>query len=141
MTFDEMIYHNNNLHRSYTFLESICILSNQRRREDEFIELAKIYLSSNRKRGKKLKINKQIWAKVRAYCLKIFDHKCAKCGVMPELKNLHVDHIKPKSIYPHLKYKIYNMQLLCKHCNFYKSNKNEHDYRIVKYTNNSMVNE
>lgn len=86
----------------------------------------------NKPKKKKLKpvLNKKLWSKIRSYMLNKHDHKCMKCGKTPKLKDLHVDHIKPKSKYPHLKYKIKNLQLLCKKCNFEKSNHNENDYRL-----------
>jgi 5-methylcytosine-specific restriction endonuclease McrA len=42
---------------------------------------------------------------------------------------MHVDHIKPKSRYPHLALKFDNLQVLCETCNIEKSNIDETDYR------------
>lgn len=42
---------------------------------------------------------------------------------------MHVDHIKPRSKYPHLAYDVNNLQVLCQDCNFGKSNHDETDWR------------
>ncbi|RYZ77711.1 MAG: hypothetical protein EOP05_00795 [Proteobacteria bacterium] len=42
---------------------------------------------------------------------------------------MHVDHIKPRSKYPHLELEFSNLQVLCRQCNFGKSNKYEDDFR------------
>ena len=42
---------------------------------------------------------------------------------------MHVDHIKPMSLHPELKYKFDNLQILCKDCDLAKSNTDETDYR------------
>ncbi|RYZ77144.1 MAG: HNH endonuclease [Proteobacteria bacterium] len=43
--------------------------------------------------------------------------------------SMHVDHIKPRSKYPHLELEFSNIQVLCPPCNFGKSNKYEDDFR------------
>jgi len=50
-----------------------------------------------------------------------------KCNVSK--CEMHVDHIKPVSLYPELKYDPDNLQVLCRDCNLEKSNKHETDYR------------
>ena len=52
---------------------------------------------------------------------------CAVCG----RKNieLHVDHIKPRSLFPDLELEINNLQILCKDCNLGKSNLDQTDWR------------
>ena len=45
---------------------------------------------------------------------------------------MHVDHIKPRSLYPDLELEFENLQVLCKYCNLEKSNKDEIDYRNNK---------
>lgn len=42
---------------------------------------------------------------------------------------LHVDHIKPKSLFLHLAYDLNNLQVLCEDCNMGKSNKDDTDWR------------
>ena len=49
---------------------------------------------------------------------------CPGCGKPPgRRRTLHVDHISPRSIYPHLRYLKSNLQVLCSRCNQVK-----HDY-------------
>jgi len=66
------------------------------------------------------------WQKLRKAVFRKYGKVCMKCGSTGEI---HVDHIKPKSKYPDLAYEFSNMQLLCKDCNYEKSNKNTIDYR------------
>ncbi len=54
-------------------------------------------------------------------------HLCgrgAKDGVA-----LHVDHIKPKSVFPHLAFELSNLQVLCADCNLGKGNLGTQDFR------------
>lgn len=44
-------------------------------------------------------------------------------------KVMHVDHIKPKSLHPELKYELSNLQVLCEDCNIGKSNLDDTDWR------------
>jgi len=66
------------------------------------------------------------WQKLRKAVFRKYGKVCMKCGSTGEI---HVDHIKPKSKYPELAYEFSNMQLLCRDCNYEKSNKNTIDYR------------
>jgi len=50
-----------------------------------------------------------------------------KCGT--ESKEIHVDHIKPRSKYPYLSLTFDNLQVLCHDCNMEKSNIHDTDYR------------
>jgi len=47
---------------------------------------------------------------------------------------IHVDHIKPRSLFPKLELVFDNMQVLCKKCNLDKGNKNDIDYRFGRNT-------
>lgn len=38
---------------------------------------------------------------------------------------MHVDHIKPRSLYPHLALDIANLQIMCNECNVSKGNRDE----------------
>lgn len=49
--------------------------------------------------------------------------KCAICGFDDKNGSFHVDHIKPRSVYPELSLEIKNLQLLCRDCNMGKTNK------------------
>lgn len=66
------------------------------------------------------------WLKLRYEVFKKYGAKCMLCG---SIERLHVDHIKPKSIHPELSLDFNNLQILCYHCNFGKSNTDETDFR------------
>lgn len=70
------------------------------------------------------------WKEVRYKALKLGNGSCCLCGATAKdgIK-LHVDHIKPKSLYPHLEYELNNLQVLCEICNVGKSNKDDTDWR------------
>jgi len=74
--------------------------------------------------------NSDEWLAVRYIILKKYGRKCMLCkttnGVM------HVDHIKPRSKYPKLALDEDNLQVLCKACNFGKSNVHEDDWRDLR---------
>jgi len=65
------------------------------------------------------------WQKLRYETLKKY-RKCCLCG---STGNLHVDHIKPRSLFPNLELEASNLQILCKRCNLAKSNRDAEDYR------------
>lgn len=67
------------------------------------------------------------WSSVRAEVVREWSREadsCTACGkkVFNRI-NLHVDHIQPRSKYPHLRYLKSNLQILCSRCNLRK-----HDY-------------
>jgi 5-methylcytosine-specific restriction endonuclease McrA len=70
------------------------------------------------------------WLELRYKALKLNDGKCCCCG-RGRKQNvvLHVDHIKPRSLYPSLQLDINNLQILCEECNIGKSNKDFTDWR------------
>lgn len=70
------------------------------------------------------------WRELRYKVLKLSNGSCCLCGATAKdgIK-LHVDHIKPKSIYPYLEYDLNNLQVLCEDCNIGKSNKDDTDWR------------
>lgn len=70
------------------------------------------------------------WRSLRYEALKAYGRKCMVCGSTPETgAQLHVDHIKPRSLYPHLELVLGNLQILCRDCNLGKSNKDSIDWR------------
>lgn len=71
------------------------------------------------------------WRKLRVRVLERYDCKCMMCGRSPKLHNvvLNVDHIKPRSKFPHLSLVFSNLQILCGACNHGKLNRYETDYR------------
>ena len=58
------------------------------------------------------------WQSIRAEVVRDWNKKsdsCPACG--REIKKLHVDHIQPRSKYPHLRFLKSNLQVLCSRCN------------------------
>jgi 5-methylcytosine-specific restriction endonuclease McrA len=72
--------------------------------------------------------NSDKWLALRYKALLKYGRKCMCC--FTENVEMHVDHIKPRSLYPKLELDINNLQILCKHCNLGKSNKDDTDFRI-----------
>lgn len=74
--------------------------------------------------------NTKTWNKLRYLVLKRDGGKCVLCGRgAADGVKLHVDHIKPVSIYPELYYDPDNLQTLCNECNLGKSDLDDTDWR------------
>lgn len=74
--------------------------------------------------------NSKEWLEVRYGVICSSLGCCQACGARASTNiQLHVDHIKPRSKYPELQLIPGNLQILCQHCNFGKSNKDETDWR------------
>lgn len=74
--------------------------------------------------------NSSEWRKLRYQALKLYGAKCACCGRTAKHGCvMHVDHIKPRSKYPHLALEITNLQILCDECNVSKSNTDDIQWR------------
>ena len=58
------------------------------------------------------------WLYVKNIILKTHTPICKRCGATN--KNLHVDHIKPRSKFPKQAYDLNNLQILCADCNIEK---------------------
>jgi 5-methylcytosine-specific restriction endonuclease McrA len=70
------------------------------------------------------------WRRVRMMALKKYGARCQCCGATPaDGVRMHVDHIKPRSLYPALALKIENLQVLCEVCNHGKGNWDSTDWR------------
>lgn len=70
------------------------------------------------------------WRDLRYSALIKYGNRCACCGSAPKHGvMLHVDHIKPRSIYPEYALCIDNLQILCEACNIAKSNTDETKWR------------
>lgn len=71
------------------------------------------------------------WRALRVRVLEKYECKCMMCGESPKKHGIviHVDHIKPRSKFPHLALEFNNLQLLCAACNIGKSNKYQTDWR------------
>jgi 5-methylcytosine-specific restriction endonuclease McrA len=72
-------------------------------------------------------LHSEEWKFLRSEAIKIYGHRCAKCGRQD--KRINFDHIKPRRFYPLLALDITNLQPLCKHCNKAKGNGFPKDYR------------
>ena len=72
------------------------------------------------------------WIKLRYDTLVKFNGRCQCCGATKsDGVNIQVDHIKPKSKFPHLALDPENVQVLCKDCNVGKFNTDFTDWRDV----------
>jgi len=70
------------------------------------------------------------WRELRYKALLKNNGKCELCGSgKHDGVKLHVDHIKPRSLYPDLQLVEDNLQVLCEDCNLGKSNKDDTDWR------------
>lgn len=61
------------------------------------------------------------WRQLRFQAIQKYGRKCISCGRTPDHGAvIHVDHIKPRVIWPELAFDINNLQILCSECNFGK---------------------
>ncbi|MDO3515186.1 HNH endonuclease signature motif containing protein [Ralstonia pseudosolanacearum] len=78
-----------------------------------------------------LDIDAEIYAEVIAAS----GNRCAACGRQFSQRRrkplLHIDHIRPRKLYPHLLYVRSNLQVLCRSCNSHKSAYDGDDWRDV----------
>jgi 5-methylcytosine-specific restriction endonuclease McrA len=71
------------------------------------------------------------WRKVRMEALKKYGARCAACGATAmDGVRLHVDHIRPRALYPALALTLENLQILCEECNHGKGNWDITDWRV-----------
>lgn len=74
--------------------------------------------------------NTREWRKLRYDALSKSDGRCCLCNMGKEHgKVLHVDHIRPKSLYPEEALDPDNLQVLCEDCNMGKGNTDTKDWR------------
>lgn len=70
------------------------------------------------------------WRAVRMMALKKYGAVCQCCGASPKTGAvMHVDHIKPRKVYPDLALDLDNLQILCGECNHGKGNWDMTDWR------------
>ena len=69
------------------------------------------------------------WRALRYRVLREEGRRCFCCGASGKDIEVHVDHIKPRSLFPELEWERSNLQVLCKDCNLGKSNTDEIDWR------------
>ena len=60
------------------------------------------------------------WKRARYQALTIHGNRCQLCGAGPKSGALHVDHIKPRFLYPESCLDIHNLQILCEDCHVAK---------------------
>lgn len=74
--------------------------------------------------------NRPEWKALRYEVLREDGAKCVGCNSGRESGAvLHVDHIRPRSVFPELALERSNLQILCADCNLGKSNKYADDFR------------
>lgn|GEM_PF-3203751 len=84
------------------------------------------------------------WRRIRMTILKRDGARCACCGATPaDGVRMHVDHIKPRRIFPALALDPKNLQVLCELCNHGKGNWDMTDWRseTVKPLKRSILGE
>lgn len=70
------------------------------------------------------------WRRVRMVALKKYGSRCQCCGATPQTgATIHVDHIKPRRLFPDLALDADNLQVLCHECNHGKGNWDQTDWR------------
>ena len=70
------------------------------------------------------------WRKTRMVALKKYGARCQCCGASAANGIvIHVDHIKPRKLFPHLALNVENLQVLCEVCNHGKGNWDMTDWR------------
>jgi len=70
------------------------------------------------------------WRELRTQVIAKYGNKCVKCDFVGTEKHpIHIDHIKPRKLYPELALSFDNLQPLCGKCNKSKGNKTDIDYR------------
>lgn len=69
------------------------------------------------------------WRRLRMEAFLKYGRRCACCRA--KNKPFHVDHIRPRSRYPHLELDLNNLQILCEDCNLGKGGWNAVDFRDV----------
>ena len=74
------------------------------------------------------------WRRLRMIALRYYGTKCMCCGATPERgAEIHVDHIKPRKVFPQLALDLSNLQILCHECNHGKGNWDMTDWRPRKF--------
>ena len=75
-------------------------------------------------------LNTYEWRRLRMVILTKYGSRCMCCGATPEDGvKMHVDHIKPRKLFPLLALDPDNLQVLCEVCNHGKGNWDMTDWR------------
>lgn len=76
----------------------------------------------------------QKWKSLKNIITNIYGKTCMKCSYTPTLeKEVHCDHIYPRSLYSEHELNPFNLQILCVSCNSSKSNTKIVDYRTQEH--------
>lgn len=67
------------------------------------------------------------WIRLRYQALEIYGKRCMACGSSDG--KMHVDHIKPRRMFPELELEFNNLQILCEDCNIGKGSWDQTDWR------------
>lgn len=78
------------------------------------------------------------WRSLRYKVLKLYGRVCMSCRASN--KEIHVDHIVPRSVDPSRELDLENLQILCVDCNIGKGNTDCHDYRPSPEPENAVSN-
>jgi 5-methylcytosine-specific restriction endonuclease McrA len=97
-------------------------------------EIAQYLADQGKKRDKKKNFySSSAWKNLRYKVLDCYEATCMCCGASRESGDqIDVDHILPRSLYPHLALDFDNMAVLCHSCNAAKSNTTFTDWRTKK---------
>lgn len=63
------------------------------------------------------------WKKLRFRVLNKYGRKCEICGKTSKESKLHVDHKRPRWLYPELSLEMENLRVLCEECNLGKGSR------------------
>lgn len=63
------------------------------------------------------------WRRIRFKVLNFYRKKCVTCGRSSKEVPIHVDHIRPRWLYPELALELANLRVLCEDCNKGKAGK------------------
>lgn len=104
---------------------------------DEVIkETGERFAAKARKKMNSIKVNgngflrSDAWRHIRYQALLKYGRICQCCGATPgKGVVLHVDHVKPRSIFPELALELSNLQILCDDCNIGKGAWDQTDFR------------
>lgn len=92
--------------------------------ELKFLYLRNYFDKRAIEKGKAINFYKsEEWQRLRYKTMSNSNRQCVLCGASNT--ELHVDHIKPRSLYPKLALDPNNLQILCKACNYGKGNRDD----------------
>lgn len=103
-------------------------------------KIKKIDPYQKRKADRQAFYDSDAWKRLRYQALKMHGAICQCCGASrADGVQIHVDHIKPRSKYPHLELELSNLQILCEPCNIGKSAIDETDWRDQPKTRGTVI--